>query len=72
VSQVSAKIDVVKPPTWVGPGAAVVGTGIAGYAVGTAIYQRIAIPLGNAIDLICSLSEDEKPEKAANLQVQDV
>jgi hypothetical protein len=39
--------------TWVGPAAAVVGAGYAGWQIGSAIYPHIAVPLGDAIESVC-------------------
>jgi RHS repeat-associated protein len=43
-----------------GPAAAVAGAGLAGYGLGSLIYPHIAIPLGNAVDAICSTDSDER------------
>jgi hypothetical protein len=50
-------------PAWLGPAEAVVGAGIAGYAIGTAIYPYIAVPLGDAIEWVCSDNENDKLRK---------
>ncbi len=42
-----------------GPGAAAVGAGLAGYGLGSLIYPHIAVPLGNAIDFICRSDPDD-------------
>ncbi len=47
-------------PGWVGSASAVVGAGVAGWEIGSAIYPHIAIPLGDAIGSVGRANEKSK------------